>query len=219
MRCVKVSASGEELLDPGASQWGSIAQEEMKLDATPLANQPSEYIKASRDEREIGKVRKLKVHTAHNGKEIFFRLSWGDESQSVTISNIDVFPDGCGVLIPVKGGDPPIDEMGSEKAPVNAWFWRADRPEEPRNTTAKGLGTTLYSETTTIRTRSQWQEGVWTVVFARPLQVPDPKAEEGVQLAAGTTVKVGFAVWEGNNGERGGVKSFSKEWRDLEVQA
>jgi hypothetical protein len=82
MQCVRVKATGEELLDPGARQWGSIAQEEMKLDATPLANQPSEYIKASRDEREIGKVRKLKVNTAHNGSEIFFRLSWGDESQN-----------------------------------------------------------------------------------------------------------------------------------------
>ena len=45
------------------------------MDATPLANQPSEYIKASRDDKQIGKVRNLMVQSVHNGTDIFFRLS------------------------------------------------------------------------------------------------------------------------------------------------
>ena len=43
--------------------------------------------------------------------------------------------------------------------------------------------------------------------------------DEAVQLAPGGAVKIGFAVWEGSNGERAGVKSFSKEWRELALEA
>lgn len=219
MECKKMSVTSEQLLDPAAVGWTNIAGEALTMDATPLANQPSEYIKASRDERKIGKVRNLLVQTVHNGKEIFFRLSWEDASKDSEVSDITTFLDGCGVLMPLKGGDPPIDEMGSKDAPVNAWFWRADFEEgTARNTTAEGLGTTQYSERSPLKARGLWGQGAWAVVFARPLAVPELE-KEMTQLAPGATVKVGFAVWEGANGERAGVKAFSKEWRDLTLDA
>ncbi len=217
MECKKVTFSRDRLLDTAAAEWGGIAGESLKLDATPLANQPSEYIKASRDERKIGKVRNLTVQTAHNGSDIFFRLSWEDESKDTAIVETDIFPDACGILMPLHGGEPPIDEMGSKDDPVNAWSWRADRESEAQNTVAKGLGTTEFSKKSPIEAKSKWEQGVWTVVFARPLAVPEQK-EEAIQLAAGEAVKVGFAVWEGSNGERAGVKSFSKEWRELKLE-
>jgi DMSO reductase family type II enzyme heme b subunit len=223
MQCKRVTASGEQLLDPLAPQWSSLTAEPLKMDATPLANQPSEYIKASRDEKQIGKVRSLLVQSGHNGTDIFFRLSWEDAVENSQITDINVFVDGCGILMPLHGSasggaDPPIDEMGSKEAPVNAWFWRADFKDVPRNTIAHGLGTTQFTKSCAVRTRSVWHDGTWTVVFSRPLAVPD-QPEETVQLAAGTSVKVGFAVWEGSNAERAGVKSFSKEWRELELEA
>lgn len=218
MQCKKVSIARERLLDPAASEWASIPGEALKLDATPLANQPSEYIKASRDEKQIGKVRSLMVQAAHNGTDIFFRLTWEDANQNTEITDTNIFPDGCGILIPLSSGDTPIDEMGSKDVPVNAWFWRADLKDQPHNTFAKGLGTTQFSKTCPIQTKSLYGQGAWAVVFARALSVPELK-EEAVQLAAGTAVKVGFAVWEGSNGERAGVKSFSKEWRELALEA
>jgi len=218
MQCKKVTATRDQLLDPSASEWGNIPGETLKMAATPLANQPSEYIKASRDEKQIGKVHSLTVQPAHNGTDVFFRLSWEDSSKNTEITDTNIFPDGCGVLIPINGGDPPIDEMGSKDFPVNAWFWRADLKDVPHNTFAKGLGTTLFSKETVIQTKSLWNEGKWVVVFARRLAVPQQK-DESVQLAPGTPVKIGFAVWEGGNGERGGVKSFSKEWRELTLEA
>lgn len=217
MQCTKVALTQDRLLDPLAPEWNSIPGEALKMDATPLANQPSEYIKASRNEKEIGKVRNLMVQAVHNGTDIFFRLSWEDADQNVEVTENNMFPDGCGILMPLKGGDPPIDEMGSKDYPVNAWFWRADLKDQPHNTTAQGLGTTTFSKTCAIKTKSTWGNGAWAVVFARPLAVPLP--EENTQLAAGNAVKVGFAVWEGANGERAGVKSFSKEWRELALQA
>jgi DMSO reductase family type II enzyme heme b subunit len=217
MQCKKVTASREQLLDPLAAEWSGIAGEALKMDATPLANQPSEYIKASRNEREIGKIKNLMVQAAHNGTDIFFRLTWEDASQNTEITDTNVFPDGCGVLMPMSG-DPPIDEMGSKDAPVNAWFWRADFKNTARNTIAKGLGSTQFSKQCPIQVKSTWGNSAWAVVFARALAVPEQK-DETVQLAVGTAIKVGFAVWEGSNGERAGVKSFSKEWRELTMEA
>lgn len=219
MQCSKVSAGRDQLLDPTAAAWSTVPAEELSMTATPLANQPSGYIKASRDEREIGKVRALNVQCAHNGTEIFFRLSWGDQNENRTVTDTNMFPDGCGILMPMSGSDTPIDEMGSRDAAVNAWFWRADfKNDEAYNQIAHGLGTTLHTETSPVRARGAWQQGTWSVVFARALSVPE-QAKEAVQLAAGGAVKIGFAVWEGGSGERAGVKSFSKEWRDLALEA
>ena len=218
MQCKKVTAARDRLLDPAATEWTSIPAESLTMAATPLANQPSEYIKASRDEKQIGKVKNLMVKSAHNGTDVFFRLTWEDATQNTSITDNNVFPDGCGILMPLSGGDPPIDEMGTKDAPVNAWFWRADFDDKPRNTVAKGLGSTQFSKQCPIQTKSMWGQGAWAIVFTRPLAVPDMK-EEAVQLAPGATVKIGFTVWEGSNGERAGVKSFSKEWRELALEA
>jgi len=218
MQCKKVSATREQLLDPQGAVWNEVPGEALKMDATPLANQPSEYIKASRDAKAIGKVRSLTVQAAHTGQDICFRLSWEDAEQNMAITDTTVFPDGCGVLIPMKAGDSPIDEMGSKDVPVNAWFWRADFKDQARNTWAKGLGSTLFSKECAVQTKSVWANGVWTVVFARALAVP-AQPEESVQLAVGQPVRVGFGVWEGGNGERAGLKSFSKEWRELTLEA
>ena len=220
MQCTKVSSAAEQLLDPLSAQWAGVPAETLTMAATPLANQPSEYIKASRDEKVIGKCRSLNVQSVHNGREVFFRLSWGDDSQNdkETIDT-NMFPDGCGVLLPIGSADTPIEEMGSKDVPVNAWFWRANyKPDEGRNTFARGLGTTEFSKTSPIRARGVWQQGIWTVVFTRPLSVPE-LLQEAAQLVPGGTVKVGFAVWDGGSGERAGVKSFSKEWRELVLQA
>ncbi|HVN84699.1 MAG TPA: ethylbenzene dehydrogenase-related protein [Candidatus Binatia bacterium] len=218
MQCKKLTASRDRMLDPAASEWNSVPGESLKMDATPLANQPSEYIKASRNEKQIGKVKNLMVQVAHNGTDVFFRLTWEDENKNVEITDNNMFPDGCGILMPLNGGDPPIDEMGSKDAPVNAWFWRADFSDAPRNTIARGLGSTQFSKKCPIQAKSMWGQGAWAVVFTRPLAVPDLK-DETTQLAPGSSVKIGFAVWEGSNGERAGVKSFSKEWRELALEA
>jgi DMSO reductase family type II enzyme heme b subunit len=141
-----------------------------------------------------------------------------DATPNREIVDTNVFPDACGILMPLGGGDPPIDEMGSAAAPVNAWYWRASAPEEARNVVAGGLGTTRATAQSPVRARSLWEDGAWAVVFTRPLTVSG-QAQEATPLAAGGAVKVGFAVWEGSNGERAGLKSFSREWRELTLDA
>ncbi|MFZ5569960.1 MAG: ethylbenzene dehydrogenase-related protein [Thermodesulfobacteriota bacterium] len=208
----KLSAPRKEMLDPGAVVWSRLNSLLVETAATPLANQPSPYIKATFDEKVIGAVKELQVKAAHNGQDIFFRLEWGSETPNYTIGDVGTFPDGVSLLLPFKSADQtPIKEMGSKDFPTNSWYWRPDFEEKPKNQIAHGLSTSLYTEESSLVSGSKWEGKTWRVVIARPLSVK----EEAVNLAPGSETVIGFAVWEGGNGERGGVKAFSKEWRKL----
>ena len=213
----RVSASREELLNCGSSVWAGISGQRIEMTATPLANQPSPYIKATFDENKIGAVKEIRVAGAHNGKELFFQLKWKSETPSYEIGDIGTFPDGIAILFPFKDPEKTqIKEMGSVEYPTNSWYWRPDFEEKPKNQVAHGLSTSVYSEQAALVSSSEWKDGTWCVVLGRPLKV----TEEAVNLTPGTkSVTVGFAAWEGGNGERGGVKSFSKEWVNLVMQA
>jgi len=209
MLAKKVALNSKTLLNPASPEWEKVPVETINMGGTPLANQPSRYIRTAWADRPIGKVRFLNVRAAHNGKDLLFHLEWRDESCDVDYSGRG-FPDGAGVLFPLNG-DAPLTSMGSEEAPVNAWFWRADQPEAARNVRAQG------TEKSRIAARSEWKDGTWRLVLSRPLAVADQKGE-AVQLAAGGSTKVAFAVWEGGSGERAGIKAFSKQWRELTLE-
>ena len=215
MLAKKVALDSKTLLDPASPEWGKIPVETVNMGGTPLANQPSRYIRTAWADRPIGKVRFLNVRAAHNSKDLLFHLEWRDESRDVDYSGRGL-PDGAGVLFPLNG-DAPLATMGSEEAPVNAWFWRADQPDAARNVRARGIGTVEDTEKSRIAARSEWKDGTWRLVLSRPLAVADQKGET-VQLAAGGSTKVAFAVWEGGSGERAGIKAFSKQWRELTLE-
>jgi DMSO reductase family type II enzyme heme b subunit len=213
----KVEASREELLDAQGGKWKGAAAETIAMKGTPLALQPSPYIKAAWKGREIGKVKRVRLSAVHNGEEVFFRLAWADPDDDETIGDSNVFPDGAALLFPM-GSDAPLQTMGSKTQPVNAWHWRADFGEQGRNNVAEGLGTTRLSATSHVVCRAAWHGRSWQLVIGRALAVPD-QASEAVQLQAGGTVKMAIAIWEGANGERGGIKAFSQAWRPIELEA
>ncbi len=212
----KVALDSKTLLDPASPEWEKVAVETVGLGGTPLVSQPSRYIRTVWADRPIGAIRFLDVRAAHNGQDLLLRLEWKDQSHDVDFLSRG-FPDGAAVLFPLNG-DAPLGTMGSEKAPVNAWFWRADQPEAARNVQAQGIGSVEDTEKSRIAARSLWKDGTWYVVLCRPLTVADQKGE-AVQLAAGGSAKVAFAVWEGSSGERAGIKAFSKDWRELSLES
>ena len=212
----KVSASSEELLNCGSQVWTGMGEQRIEMSATPLANQPSPYIKATFDENKIGAVKQLQVKGVHNGKEVFFHVEWKSEAPNYEIGDIGTFPDGIAILLPFKDPEKTqIKEMGSQDFPTNSWYWRPDFEDKPKNQVAHGLSTSLYTDESSLVSCSEWKDGRWCVVMGRPLQVP----EEAVNLGVGAKgAKIGFAAWEGGNGERGGVKSFSQEWVGLVLE-
>lgn len=216
MKCNKVNHTKEEILDPGSPVWERVKTEKIALDSTPINTIPtSKYVAETIRRENIGKVKAIEVKSLHNGKEIFFWCRWKDDIENREITDVNTFVDGMGMMFPMKK-DAKIEEMGSKKEPVNLWYWRADFEEKPKNLTAQGIGTTQRTEKSFLFSKSKWEKGYWTVVIGRPL-VAKEQLEEAVQFKPGQTVKIGWAVMEGSNNERGGAMSFSVYFRNLDL--
>ena len=200
-------------MDPAAPEWASAPEETLVLQQTPWASQPSEYAQNAWKDRPYGQTGAVRVAAAHNGEALFFHLSWQDETKDDAIRDTTQFADGAGVLLPVRG-DPMLQTMGSASQPVNAWYWRADL-EAPISVTATGLGSTVRSTGGSLSAAGSYESGRWRVVISRPFAV---QGQDLVAQNPGQTGKVGFAVWQGSNQERAGVKATTADWLPLEIR-
>ena len=204
----------EWILDPGADPWRKAAPERIALIGTPLGLQPTAVIRNAWADRKIGAVDRVDVAALHNGEVLAFRLEWSDGSENRDLTDTNVFPDAAAVMFPAKPGAP-LMTMGAAGMPVNAWYWRADNDTQGRQVLAEGIGTSRTPDLESVRTHGLWKGGRWGLVIARPLRVAG--AEPFVQLAPGASTEFAVAIWEGSNGERGGIKSFSGSWRELRL--
>ena len=89
---------------------------------------------------------------------------------------------------------------------------RADRTSAADNLLAGSFGTLTAAEDQMVAGMGAWDDGKWRVVFSRDLQV----GAEYAQFAEGDSTNVAFAVWNGANAERDGMKSVS-QFLTLEV--
>jgi len=216
MQVKRVSGSTEELLNPQATVWAQAEEALVDMLPTAIALQPTEYIQKTFESRPYGEVTPVKVRCLHNGDSMFIRIEWAEPTSSTALNNVNAFADGCGVLFPV-AGDAIITEMGSVSQPVNAWHWRADFNDKPNSVTSTSRGTSVRYTTNPLVARSIWEDGAWQVVMGRPFVVTEPHRRM-IALKPGTTVKAGFAVWRGSNQERGGIKAYSPNWNDLNIE-
>jgi DMSO reductase family type II enzyme heme b subunit len=214
VKAQRVTADDAALLDPASREWERITVSELALEPTPIASQPSLYVQEKWKEKPYGGSRRLLVRSAHNGERLYFHLSWPDETADDGIRDTDQFADAAAILFPVKG-DAPLQSMGSPEAPVNAWYWRPDL-EEPYSVTASGLGTSARQGNGSLRAAASYESDGWRIVVSRPMVV---RQQGMVQLRSGWQRKVAFAVWQGANQERGGLKAVTMEWQPLEIEA
>ncbi len=210
----RVEAADSALIDPAGSEWRSAPATRLSLDPTPLISQPSIYIQAKWETTDYGATGDVSVQALHNDNGIFFRLQWDDATENDDIRDTDQFTDAAAVLFPVNE-DAPLSSMGSADQPVNAWYWRPDM-ETPFSVTSMGTSLTRRTVDPSLRGNGAHASDAWAVVIGRALQ----SAGDGyVQLAAGETAKVAFAVWQGGNDERAGLKAVTLEWQPLELEA
>lgn len=218
MNVPKCTASPEDLANPGAAVWRKATGERIALIGTPLALQPSPFIVNTWRNRPVGRIAAVEFSALHTDEVLALRLVWAAPHPTAAIDDNDRFPDGAAVIFPVRG-DAPLATMGSPEQPVDAWHWRADRPGKARSNVATGLGTTRVNRTMDIAANAEHRDGHWRVVFVRRLisNAPDASANaaSAVQFIAGRPARIAFAVWDGGNGERGGLKAFSPDWRDI----
>ena len=212
----RVRADSKQLLDPSNPAWRLARASWVVLSATPVEMQPTEYVRVSWKGRPYGQVSSMRVSSLHNGRDIFFRLVWEDDSLDAKIADINQFVDAAAVLFPV-APDAPLIGMGTAGKPVNAWFWRPDW-ERPKNVAAEGMGTTQRREDPALASKARHTRGRWDVVLSRSFN-GTASPEGTVPLAPGTVSKVAFAVWQGANQERAGVKAFSPDWQELQIEA
>jgi DMSO reductase family type II enzyme heme b subunit len=215
MKAPRVDAPASELLDAAGSAWRKAPLERFALTATPLVMQPSGYIQAKWKTLTHGAIAEIEAATLHNGKELYFRLEWRDQTNDGRPDDMADFPDQAAVMMPIKD-DAPMMEMGTPAQPVNMWLWRGDL-ETPHYVTATGRGTTVRHRESPLVARAAWREGGrWQLVIARPFHVSLP-AGDVVPLAPGVTHKCTFAVWQGSGKERGGLKAYQPRWQPLEI--
>ena len=205
----------EALLDADAAPWRSTAPETLALMGTPVGLQPTGAIRAAWTGKKIGAVERVTVAAVHTGRELAFRLEWADPTENRELTDTTSFPDAAAVLLP-SSPDSVVMTMGAPAAPVNAWYWRADA-DKSRNIIAEGIGTSRTVDVELVRGRGVWKEGRWKVVIARALRI-DTK-EPVAQIDVGATSGFAVAVWDGANSERGGIKAFSGDWRELVLDA
>jgi DMSO reductase family type II enzyme heme b subunit len=216
MQVKRIRAKTEELLNPASQAWRQAPSTNVVLSPTPLEMQPTEYVRVSWTGRPYGKAPSVRVSTLHNGKALFFRLRWEDESVDGKIVDINQFVDAAAVLFPVVE-DAPLLGMGTRGKPVNAWFWRADW-ERPKNVAAEGMGTTERRDDPALAASARHTRGRWDVILSRSLNGEGSPAGT-VTLAPGDVGKVAFAIWQGGNQERAGIKAFSPDWQELRIEA
>jgi len=204
----------EKLLDPDDPVWAGAGEDPVQLIGTPAGLQPTEAIRNTWLGKKIGAVERVQVKAAHNGEVLAIRLEWDDPTQNDSMTDTTAFPDGAAIAFP---GAPNavVATMGAPDAGVNAWYWRADENGSGRHVVAEGLGTTRTLDAGTVRGNGVWKGGRWRVVITRALKVET--SEKVVQLEPGQVTGYAVAVWDGDKQERGGIKGFSGEWRELRL--
>ncbi|MCP4954046.1 MAG: hypothetical protein GY919_00305 [Photobacterium aquimaris] len=173
--------------------------------STPVAMQPTEYIRVSWEGRGHGNIANLFVSAVHDGEFAAVRMQWESAEKHPK--------DAVAIALPVRG-TPPLVTMGMKGSPINMLHWMA-KDEGVRSVFAEGIGTTALGPNVKASASASWKDGVWSVVITRALGFGDDVAP----LIDGEKTGIGFAVWNGVNQERAGIKAFSVNWLDFILDA
>jgi DMSO reductase family type II enzyme heme b subunit len=74
-------------------------------------------------------VESLSIKSFHNSKEIFFYLSWSDNTEN-RIHEIGKFSDACAIMFPLEKTVKPTTIMMGFMETTNIWQWKAQQDEE-----------------------------------------------------------------------------------------
>lgn len=185
-----------QLSDPTAEAWLNAPSV-----AVPLTSAPSTVPAADQTS-----VERLSVRAAVDDGRFYVRVSWPDGTADRAADSPRAFADAVAVQLPVNTTERPAIAMGGSRALVNVWYWQGATGTE--ELLAGGPGTTTAYDEPAVSTTAAYEDGRWTVVFARDLQVPGTNR---TQVPNDRNLDVAFAVWNGSNMERSGRKSVS-EW-------
>jgi DMSO reductase family type II enzyme heme b subunit len=194
-----------------SSGWQAIAPERVELVPAPLGLQPNGFIQANWRGRSYGETPYIEAQAVHDGSILAVRLRW--PAAAPANGSRDGFSDGAAIAFPVVG-EPVLWSMGADGEPVHFIQWQALK-NSVRSVIAWGIGTSVPAATVGEAVNAGWSQGFWTIVLMRALA----GGAEAAGLKPGTATGIGFAVWNGTNEERGGIKAVAPDWTPLELDA
>jgi complex iron-sulfur molybdoenzyme family reductase subunit gamma len=199
--------AAEPPLDPLDAAWAKLAPSPVALYpqvSVAPATQPSGALTVS-------------VRAFYSRKALALHLEWPDPRPAQG-RGVGKFADGAAVQWPVHYGSGkalPYVGMGHAGVPVALWFWRADGSVE--TLAAEGFGTLTAQPTDGVEAKGIWKDGIWRVVFTRPLRAVAADHRLVLEPAAQGLVPVAFAIWNGEAQERDGLKRLSA-WQALRFE-
>lgn len=176
----------------------------LSLIAAPTGMQPGNYVKAAYADASTPATPSLDINVMASGGSWEIHTRWACAQPNSTVSGYtDRFADALAILVPCAQEANWIT-MGSPEAPVEGILWRADRDGLIR-IGAQGLGSVQRQPSPAgWRVKSEYSKGVYTLMWLFP------KWENLERFK-----RCGFAVWQGAQHQRAGLKSVSAGWVDL----
>ena len=161
----------------------------------------------------------LQVQAVHDGKSLFLRLSWSDDTPDRHALKTEAFKDAAAVEL-YRGDAEPFVGMGAPGAPVDVWMWDSDHDgvradvedANPRIAvdqyplTGAAVDTAEYARPTT-KTDAQPEAFLTARAAGNPI-VPHGQGAGGSELEVGGPGSVTFALPVNQS-----VKAHG-EWRD-----
>ncbi len=173
------------------------------------------------------------VRALYNVDDIALRLDIDDRSFSVPGATEEVpyrddqftpTPDAAAIQFPIEipvTSERPWFRHGDPGHGVNMWYWRAPNQEAGNPQQVALMDATGPDEPPTHRPEigdlagsGAWENGMWRIVFTRPLETEDGR---DLQFEVGRYIPVAFANWDGWAGQQGSRHSMTS-WYWLLLQ-
>lgn len=138
-----------------------------------------------------------------------WKADWQADIDSGYLDVPQVFPNAVADYYPFQDDN----TFYSGRAAGNR-FSQTQRTSPVENLVSAGFGTLTSATDQMVQGKGTWQSGRWYVLFSRAMDVG---GDTYTPFQDGQKTNVAFAVWEGSNGERDGLKSVS-QFADLTVE-
>ena len=197
--------------DPDDIIWERLPEYRVAMNSAPSVHESVE-LRVNYDAEESY----LNMTLAKTSERFYVRLRWVDETRD-TASAFDRFRDGVAVQFSLSDDDTSYIMGDGPDSAVNIWYWRSGG-DKVQNLAAGGPGSTTMLEEQPVSGASMYFDNdgdpnEWTVVMSRPI---DSAGAHNTSLSR-DVVPMAFAVWQGAEKQRDGLKSVSDGWILLDM--
>ena len=197
--------------DPDDIIWERLPEYRVAMSPAPAVHESVE-LRVNYD----AEVSYLNMTLAKTSERFYVRLRWVDDTRD-TATPFDRFRDGVAVQFSLGDDDTSYMMGDGPDGAVNIWYWRSGE-DAVQNLAAGGPGSTTLLEEQPVSGESQYFDkdgdpNEWTVVMSRPIKA---QGAHNVSLDR-DVVPTAFALWQGAEKQRDGLKSVSEGWIMLDM--